>query len=178
MIAHFYKRTNSHIELVRTYIDKISQEFPDLNEIVFRKEYHDKSKFLNPELTPYIYITWKYYCLENNIEFDFEPEKIRMQEATYHHVKQNRHHPEYFDYTTDVRSINSENRDIPSQVLVNGTTMSNIDIAEMVADWMSVSEERNTDPFEWAKNNINKRWKFTIKQEELIYSILNKIWKK
>ena len=49
-------------------------------------------------------------------------------------------------------------------------------IAEMVADWMAMSEEKNTCPYEWADKNIGVRWNFTDKQKEFIYNILDKCW--
>lgn len=45
--------------------------------------------------------------------------------------------------------------------MIDGTKMWEVDIAEMIADWLAMSEEKNSDPYEWAKKNINVRWKFT-----------------
>jgi hypothetical protein len=46
----------------------------------------------------------------------------------------------------------------------------------MVADWASVSEERGNSPKSWAKKNVNVRWKFNKKQEDLIYELIDVIW--
>ena len=60
MVKYFHERTNRHIELVRKYWDKIVEYDQDrFKELLKRKEIHDKSKFNNPEIEPYVYITWK-----------------------------------------------------------------------------------------------------------------------
>ena len=38
---------------------------------------------------------------------------------------------------------------------------------------MAMAEEKNTNPYDWARTNVNIRWKFTSKQENLIYERLN-----
>lgn len=177
MVDYYYKRTNEHINRVKKYIEKIYIKYPIFKLLKDRLQNHDQSKFKDPELIPYILITWKYYCKNNNIPFDL-PENINniMQEATYHHVKNNRHHPEFHDNTTTINSINPKDRDTPPEKIVNGSNMSDIDIAEMVADWMAVSEEKNSHPKDWAKANIDKRWKFTKHQKDLIYNIIENVW--
>jgi hypothetical protein len=50
--------------------------------------------------------------------------------------------------------------------------MPNMDIAEMAADWMAMSEEKGTEPKDWADKNVNVRWNFTPKQVDLIYELL------
>lgn len=173
MIHYFNRRTNFHLGLVSKYIDLISEEFSELKLLRDRIRTHDLSKFEEPELTPYILLTWKYYCKDNNIPFNLSDEtEEAIREATYHHIKNNRHHPEYHDNTTTIECINPKNRDKPSEKMVDGTKMSNHDIAEMVADWMAMSEERGGHPKDWADMNVNKRWKFTNKQKDLIYEII------
>ena len=54
--------------------------------------------------------------------------------------------------------------------------MTDVDIAEMVADWMAMSEERGGHPKEWADNNVNKRWEFSRGQCNLIYKIIEKVY--
>lgn len=175
-IDFYYTRTNIHIHLVRKYIKKIYDvwKFPALQE---RQQIHDQTKYYIPELVPYIFTTWMYHCQKNNILFEISEDlKKRMHEATYHHVKNNRHHPEFHDKTTTSESINSVNRDKPPERIVSGENMTNTDIAEMVADWCAVSEERKNTPQDWAKANINIRWKFTPVQEDLIYNIMLIVW--
>ena len=55
--------------------------------------------------------------------------------------------------------------------------MPELDVAEMVADWLGMSEEKNSDPKDWAKKNVNVRWKFAPKQVKLINELVKEIWK-
>jgi len=178
----FIKRTKKHIDLVKKYADLIMNEFEGFDELRGRMKTHDQSKFEEPELDPYIYTTWKYKCKDSGEDFNEcnPPDDIeeKMKQATLHHIFNNSHHPEYHlpkgEQTEDV--LNAGDRDKPGDTLVNATAMPNIDIAEMVADWCGVSEERGTDPNEWARMNIGKRWKFSDVQTDLIYEIISKIW--
>jgi len=180
MINHFYNRTNSHISLVKKYC-KMIYEYNDSKYFLLnsRMVRHDKTKFSEPEFTPYILLTWTYYCKDNNIEFNLdEDDKKQLQIATFSHCKNNRHHPEFHDCNSTVDSINFNNRDKPSNLMVDAFEMTSIDIAEMVADWLAVSEERKTNPYDWAKNNINIRWNFRLDQEVQIYNLLDVCWEK
>ena len=91
-----------------------------------------------------------------------------MHEATYHHVKHNKHHPEYWDNTTTLESINPKDRDKKPEKPVDATKMPLNYVAVMVADWLAMSEEKKTSVKDWISNNVNKRWIFTPKQVELI----------
>lgn len=180
MVQHYQKRTNKHINLVRKYLDILSEKFPELNknDIESRKKKHDKSKFEQPENTPYVYITWKYRMKDEGKEFNVPQEvQDKMNEATVHHIISNSHHPEYW-CGRKTGLINQKNRDKPPEEIVDATKMPNEDIQQMCCDWSAVSEERGNSPLDWAKNNINIRWKFTKQQEDLIYKTLNKIWSK
>jgi hypothetical protein len=166
MIDFFYKRTDEHINRVKKYIDFIYSSDPSRYFLLInRKKTHDQSKYLNPEIIPYIYLTWKYHCKQTGKKFETTKElEKEIQKATYHHVKSNAHHPEFHDSSTTLDSINPKDRDKPPERIVDGTKMSEIDIAEMVADWLSMSEELGTDTRKWAESNINVRWKFTDAQ--------------
>lgn len=175
MCKHFETRTIAHIARVRNYIDKIikSNAGKFLSERILEEEKrdHDHTKFKDPEREPYIHITWKYkkegYCL---------PKDVDVTEATLHHLKHNRHHPEFWDDNPNI-SINQVDLDKASGVMVDSREMPLEYIAVMVADWMAVSEERNSSPYDWARNNVNKRWKFTKTQEKLVYDLLDEIWR-
>lgn len=176
----FYKRTNNHINLVRKYIKKIlnSNIINELNKDILKNEYknHDASKLKFPELKPYIYITWNYKCKADGINFKLnQKQKDWMNKASEHHVKNNKHHPECW-CDIKVNLINKDNRDKLPEEIINSTKMSKEYIACMVSDWMAMSEELKNDPFEWAENNINIKWKFNDEQKKFIYKILNEIW--
>lgn len=176
MREHYYNRTRKHISLVQKYIRKIYNDNP-IKYLFLRDriETHDKSKYEEPELTPYILITWNYYCKDNNIDFKLTKEEKELTRATtYHHVKNNRHHPEFHDDNTTIDCIVKSNRDDIPKKPVDGTNMTDIDIAEMVADWLAMSEEKNSDPIKWADQTVDKRWLFTPNQYNLIYSLINK----
>ena len=69
-------------------------------------------------------------------------------------------------------------RDKPPEEMIDATKMPDLDIAEMVADWCAVSEERGNTPKSWADKNVNVRWKFTDEQSDLIYEIIDAVWGK
>jgi hypothetical protein len=181
LIDHFNARTKYHIDLVKKYADKIDRSeilLPrDAAEMLALTSKHDASKYEEPEYTPYLHITWKYKCIRDSVPYEVSKEiESKQNEATFHHVKNNPHHPEYWDDKVIKEAINPTNRDRPSGVLVDGTKMPLAHIACMCADWMAVAEEKKTNPLDWAKSNINVRWRFDKDQEDLIYRILNTVW--
>ena len=179
MVNWFRKRTDRHINMVKKYarlIDDLNIE--EFDGIMDRVEVHDQSKYEEPEYTPYVFVVWTYYAKDNNIPFD-PPEGIddAMNDATVHHILNNPHHPEYHDPNFDPETMfNNQDRDRPSDVMVDGSLMTDLDIAEMVADWCAVGEERGNSPIEWADKNVNIRWKFKARQRWLIYWLIEKIW--
>jgi len=172
----YITRTNNHIAGVKNYANKIAKVFPELKDVQQQSLTHDQSKFKDPEAVPYIHITWQYKMKDAGKNYN-PPESIKkqMNEATQHHVKNNRHHPE-FHSEESTSSYDRENRDKPSEAIIDSTSMPDIDIAEMCADWCAMSEEKGNTPQTWADKNVNIRWKFNDKQKELIYKILNSIW--
>jgi len=176
MCDWFKKRTNKHIELVKKYCKKIlDYDSERFKGIIERSKIHDDSKFESPEHKPYVYVTWKYKCEADGKEFESSEEmEDRMHEATTHHVSNNRHHPEFHSDQKEV--INKTDRDKPPAKSIDASKMSVLDVAEMTADWCSVSEERGTSPKKWADDNIDKRWKFTDEHKDLIYELIKEIF--
>ncbi|MEK6832556.1 MAG: DUF5662 family protein [Nanoarchaeota archaeon] len=177
MKGWFEKRTKKHIELVQKYCKEIEKYNPEkFKGLIDKGKSHDESKFKDPEIEPYIYIAWDYKCKDDKVKFDIPKEiKEKMNQATEHHVKNNDHHPE--KHTNQKNNlINRENRDKPPEELIDATKMKDLDIAEMVADWLAMSEEKNSQPKSWADKNVNIRWKFTDKQKDLIYQLIDDIW--
>ncbi len=167
MRKYFEKRTAEHIKRVQDNAQLIEKNFPNLKGLVDQTATHDQSKYEDPEIDPYIIITWNYKT-GNEASND---EKEELRKASEHHVQNNRHHPEFHD-TDDSSTINPDDRDKPLR-LVDATKMNDIDIAEMCADWQAMSQELNEGNYEkWAKSNINIRWKYTENQIDLIYEIL------
>jgi hypothetical protein len=173
MIDWYETRTRTHIGLVQEVSIQIGKYFPRfehrLLNIVSR---HDQSKFHEPELTPYIFLSWFYHV--DGYEY---PEGVEAltKEATLHHIKHNKHHPDYWDPDFSPDNVNSKDRDAPPDKLVNGTLMPDIYIAEMCADWAAMGKEKGNSPIEWADKNVNVRWEFHPRQVDLIYVILEAI---
>lgn len=171
-------RTNRHIASVQKAIDKIATANPEFrefdgNELIGRGKVHDASKFKEPEKTPYVYINWKHKCENEGKAFECpEGMQEKMNEATLHHIKSNRHHPVYHLDDKSKANISSKDRD-KSDVCVNATNMPALDIAEMCADWQGMSEElgRNTAR-DWYNKQKDVRWHFSESQNNLIDKLL------
>lgn len=71
MIEYFTLRTRAHLYLVNKYHNKIAK-LKDNHIDLFNKERdeHDNSKWSEPELEPYICITWDYYCKRKKISLE------------------------------------------------------------------------------------------------------------
>jgi len=171
----YVKRTQAHIKAVQKYCRKIEgydpKKFKGLVEIA---KWHDFDKFREPERTPYVFITWMYKCKQEGVPYE-PPDHMKgpMDEATAHHIKNSKHHPEYWsDVTTNL--VNPDARDEASQV-IDATKMPDVYLGEMIADWFAVSKERKNPVEFWANKNVNTRWKFTLEQTQLIYELLSNI---
>lgn len=174
--AFFNKRTAKHISLVQKYARKIGKLYPKLEkELNDQASEHDASKYKSPEKEPYVEITWDYKCKAEGKKNELPADcKDKMNQASEHHVKSNKHHPEYHAPQTK-NLINRENRDKPPEEMIDATKMDDVSILEMLADWLAMSEEKGTDPKEWVKKNVGVRWKFTDKQKEIIDNVVEKV---
>jgi len=172
MKEHFAERTQRHIDLVNKYLEKMSEvcdyDFDD----------HDESKFQSPEYKPYLFVSWEYRCKDKDEEYEIPAEwQDKCHEATGHHVKTNKHHPEYWDDSIDGDPINEKDRNKPPETVTDATKMPPQYVLEMVADWCAMSEEMGSNtPKEWADENVDVRWKFSSDQKDLIYKTIDLIW--
>jgi len=175
MKDHFLMRTKKHIALVNKYYSKFYK--------VLKKEapilHHDASKFESPEMIPYIYIAWEYLCKREGKPFSVDEDtRKQMNKATEHHVRNSKHHPEYWSDRKD-DLIPKEDRDKfdPTKIAIIdvSTTMPKTAIVEMCADWCGMSEEKGNTPFEWADTVVDKRWKFGDNTDYL-YKVLEMMW--
>lgn len=152
MIEYFMERTNNHIQKVQININTIisntmNHENPLLEQLKFRRDHHDESKFSYDEFLPYVQLTWnKKYKIKTNEEL--------IKTAIIHHYYNNRHHPEHFNF-------------------ISIDLMNEIDLIEMVADWQAMSQEFDNSLKEFAKRNIGTRWLFNEKQQEIIWNLIN-----
>jgi len=179
----FVERTNKHIDLVKGAAQKIVDAYPEFEDLLQRVRVHDASKFEEPELTPYISITWRHkledekggYDPINNKGYKTPGllDKEDENEATLHHITTNSHHPEYHLKDKSQANISSKDRD-KSEKCIDASEMPDLDIAEMVADWQAMSEElgKNTAR-EWFDKQKDVRWHFSDKQEQLIDKLLS-----
>lgn len=176
MKEFFDARTKKHIDLVKKYCKKIHDLYgEEFSGIIERGESHDESKWHEPELIPYIYITWDYKCKREKVDFEIPEEiKAKMNDASEHHVNSNAHHPEY--HSSAKGKINREDRDAVPDEIIDAIAMNRLDIAELVCDWCAMSEEKGNSPVDWADKNINTRWKFSDETKYLIYELINDIW--
>jgi hypothetical protein len=169
----FRERTQKHINRVKKYCKKLGKVFPEYSSVTGQG--HDDSKLEEPEKTPYVHITWHYKMKQEGGKYDVSKDiQSKMNDASYHHVMNNKHHPEYYDENAE---LNQQDRDgIPDNV-TDGTKMPDDSIAEMVADWCAMSEEKGTNtPKEWADMVVGKRFKFTEEQKNLIYELIDGMW--
>ncbi len=192
MYDHYAERTRKHIQLVQKYcklIDiweeaRFNHGFVIITDPSFGGSgipfaevalQHDASKWQPPELYAYIWISWQYKMRDEGKKLDLPDYlKTSMSQATFHHIKNNPHHPEYWN--DNVQFAPREGRDNPTKwTLSDASKMPDIYIAEMVADWMAMSEEMETSVKEWADKNVNIRWKFTEDQKNLIYELIQNI---
>lgn len=173
----FNDRTKKHMDLVSKQLDKIiALDDPRIDNSILEKEKieHDQTKLREPERKPYIDITWFHRMKMLDGKYG-TPENIKdaMQQATFHHVSTNKHHPEFWDKGVNINSINRADRDAPPKKAVDATKMPLSCVACMVADWLAMSEELGTNAKEWADKNIGIRWKFNDKQKKLIYDLID-----
>jgi hypothetical protein len=172
---HFVERTNSHISKVQLWANIIQDNFPEYYNLRLETMGHDSSKFESPEVLPYIEINWYYKCKKEGIEYEYDEEYCNK--ASYHHITNNKHHPEYWDPEIKIECLNSGARDKPGKYIVDATRMPLIQIVAMCCDWCAMSSEVGGSPIKWANKMIGTRWNFNNEQIKIIYEVLNKVWK-
>jgi len=160
----FMTRTHKHIERVQNAAKKIVDKHDEYKKLLEQVKNHDDSKFQEPEMTPYIELTW---AKKDDPKAKSTKE---MNDATLHHIKNNKHHPEY--HNKEKANINSTNRD-ESIECIDASNMDDISVAEMVADWQAMSEELKTNTSrEWYDDVKDVRWSWAKEQNELIDKLL------
>ena len=178
MERFFLERTKKHIGRVKDFIEIVSEFYPaSAAKLRGRGMMHDQSKYYIPERKPYILLTWKYKMKKEGVDIEIsDKDSERIREATFHHVKNNAHHPEYHDQTLKSNPINKGNREKRDK-MADATAMDDLSITEMVCDWSAMSKENGEDsPRKWADESIKSRWKFSPKQQDFIYEIIDLLW--
>jgi len=175
MVEWFEDRTKRHINLVQKYCEKIEKYDPvRFAGLIERGKEHDLSKYGEIEKDPYILISWN-YKIKNSGKKPLEMPlfiKRKLNEATEHHIKTSKHHPEAWS-PRKAALLNTSDRDKAPEKIIDATRMDILSVGELSADWLSMGVELHSDVVKWAKDNINKRWKFTKEQEGLIWELIS-----
>jgi hypothetical protein len=152
MTSFYYKRTEEHIRRVRDNLKLIVEtNHPLLDNAVLllRCQTHDLSKWQPPEHDPYIWLTWYYKEKDNGFEYPCGVEE-QIEQATYHHIRHNRHHTGFHTSPKD---------------------MTNEDVAEMICDHAAMSQELGSSLIDWTKSNTVVK-DFDLKQINLIWELV------
>ena len=158
MKAFFEERTKKHIDRVIKNLQKVAVNSVHREELIQRGRDHDASKWGQMEKPLYLWLTEFYRCKNEDIDFTY-PDGVeeKVDEASEHHIHNNRHHPEAHS------SIND---------------MINIDIVEMVCDWTAMAQEYGEDngsARSWADKTVGTEWKFNDAQKQLIYDTIEEL---
>jgi hypothetical protein len=156
MLAFYERRTNEHIERVRNCLMVLAQITDHGEELIERARIHDASKFEPEERIPYVWLTEYHRCRRTGQPFAYpEGMEERVQQAIRHHVRSNRHHPEFHADPND---------------------MSEVDLIEMVCDWTAMAQEFGEERGSargWADKVIGKRVAFDAERRRFIYEIID-----
>jgi hypothetical protein len=181
MEEFFIDRTRKHIGRVQAFCEQASEFFPLVGkELMKRADDHDKSKFFIPERKWYIVLTWRYKMQKEGKDFKISDKDMEhIRETTFHHCKTNPHHPEYWckRCQNGDNPVDSKNRE-KRLFLVDAHGMDDLSIIEMVCDWSAMSQEHGEPgPKKWADESIKNRWSFSKKQQDLIYEVIDLLWR-
>lgn len=170
MREHYSNRTLKHIATVGICLEQLSKVFPNFRRrLMQRAELHDMTKMEEPNMTPYIWLTWRYRCADTGEKCELpEGMQDRIHKATKMHVLANPHHPEFW---AEEAPISRDDRDKAVKA-IDASGMKTIDIMEMVADWVAMGRERGNSALQWYEANVGTRWKFTPEQDRLIRKLI------
>lgn len=116
-INYCLAETHKHVRKVQSYLNTFIQD------LIYRGENHDNSKFEEPELTVFAENTEKLAKIPYGGE-EYKACLESVKPAIQHHYSKNRHHPEHW----------------PDGI----ESMTLIDLIEMLADWKAATA-RNKD---------------------------------
>jgi hypothetical protein len=173
MQDNYYASTKKHLSGVFKYIDKIVKLDPaKYGALTPRKLIYDASKNAEPEFTPYCVMLWK----EKNKDYKVPaPMSDDIKAAVLHHWKNNRHHPEFHDNKLKLKNVTEDSDDIPPNIVIDATPMTDLDLAEMTADWCAMADDAGISGKKWADDHIGKHYKFSKDQVDMIYDFIRKI---
>jgi phage-related protein (TIGR01555 family) len=158
MIAAFDERERRHCEAVRQGIDTLLESFDfealEALELRSRARTHDASKMSRPEQRWFVWNTHRYRCAALGVQYD-EPGEVSetVRNAVQFHKARNRHHPEYHESPAD---------------------MTDVDLAELAADWSAVSAENGSSAIDWL-DKTSDRFAFTDDQVDKLRRFIEAI---
>lgn len=160
----FDMRTRKHLGLVRNHIETLNglgvlfDGMRDRDRLHSRWLRHDLSKFEEPQRTPYIHITWMYKAKAEGFEYSMPKGMAAVcQAATAFHVLNEDHHPEFWAGEAPI-SLNDRDAAVTALAIPD---MNPVSIAEMVADWKAVGDERGNTARSWYEKVDGTRFLFT-----------------
>lgn len=149
----FDRRTRDHIARVKNNLSILADAgFIGHDEATVRGLNHDYTKYGDDLKEPYVWLTWFH---RNGKDASIYPEGVEdeVEVATDKHVSSEPHHPEYY---------------------TNASEMSSDDIAEMVADWTAMSQELDSNIYEWVSKQKDKV-AFTTAQWKIVDEMVDTI---
>lgn len=125
-------RLNKHINLVGTIMLKIGHHL-DFDErcLLERAKSHDLTKFSNDEFLGYMLLGDE----KEHSRILTSKEKTIVNNAIEHHYSNNSHHPQYYN---------------------NRNEMTDLDLLEMVSDWLALAIEKGKTPIITNSYNFNE----------------------
>ena len=158
MVSFYERRTRVHIERVRCCLRSIAATSDCAEELIHRGMVHDASKFGLEERIPYIWLTEFHRCRRSGSPFRYPVGmEAQVEMAIAHHMRCNRHHPEYHADPND---------------------MSKADLIEMVCDWTAMAQEFSQDGGSacgWANKTIGSRVHFNEEKRVFVYKIIEQL---
>lgn len=156
MNAFYECRTEEHINRVRRCLSLMASVTEYAGELDERARIHNASKYSDEERVPYIWLTEFHRCRRAGESFSYPDgmeEQVRV--AIEHHVKTNRHHPEFH---------------------ADPNNMTDVDLIEMVCDWTAMSQEFGQDGGSargWADKTIGNRLHLNEYRRRFVYSMID-----
>lgn len=163
MVDNFFIIHNAHVEMVQVNMLVFINHFEDPDtkwKIRARFDKHDVSKAEHPEeFGPYVWRYWRTTWYRGVVDYErfndaFASPKVDyfITSGVWHHVKYNRHHPEYH---------------------LDHDDMTQVDLIEMVCDWYAMSEEFNSSIDDWVAYVIPRRYHFSADKLSTIHQLID-----
>ena len=168
LMEAFEDRTKAHTELVLYFAGLLHYDYPE----------HDHSKFHADIVGGFVLANAR---SKLGLTLDDE-DKMVVAKAIFNHVKQEAHHPEYWDETQtwDNFSINPAGfkhaMDGDTVHRVDARKMDERSMVEMCCDLCAVSHELGDNPRRFLNENLDKRWLFTPDQIKFMTMTIGALW--